>query len=246
MWQMDALRRLAAGELAEVVGKAGLESDQDARRWRMQRDRRGAGAPAHSRQPRDSRGVCARSELLLRDPSRPSGARIRGAPLRSPPLARARFAAGDSSDVSHARLQLARGHEQVSNARARRRGQGEFSVPAPHRQRGPARIQRLGDFRRALRHRQTDPGQRSASGMDRARRMVPGPSEGSRSGCGRRNPAGHSGSDHRATIAASPGASPTWASTFRICIASRSISKTAATSFRAASSRLAWSATSSP
>jgi penicillin G amidase len=37
MWQMDALRRLAAGELAEVVGKTGLESDQDAHRWRMQR-----------------------------------------------------------------------------------------------------------------------------------------------------------------------------------------------------------------
>ena len=37
MWQMDALRRLAAGELAEVVGKAALESDQDAHRWRTQR-----------------------------------------------------------------------------------------------------------------------------------------------------------------------------------------------------------------
>lgn len=35
MWQMDALRRLAAGELAEVVGKAGLESDQEARRLRL-------------------------------------------------------------------------------------------------------------------------------------------------------------------------------------------------------------------
>ena len=29
MWQMDALRRLAAGELAEVVGKAALESDEE-------------------------------------------------------------------------------------------------------------------------------------------------------------------------------------------------------------------------
>ncbi len=37
MWQMDALRRMAAGELSEVVGKMGLESDQDAHRWRMQR-----------------------------------------------------------------------------------------------------------------------------------------------------------------------------------------------------------------
>jgi penicillin G amidase len=35
MWQMDALRRLAAGELSEVVGKAALESDQEARRLRL-------------------------------------------------------------------------------------------------------------------------------------------------------------------------------------------------------------------
>jgi penicillin G amidase len=37
LWQMDALRRLAAGELAEVVGKAALESDEDSHRWRMSR-----------------------------------------------------------------------------------------------------------------------------------------------------------------------------------------------------------------
>jgi penicillin amidase len=37
MWQMDGMRRLAAGELAEVVGKSALESDQEAHRWRMQR-----------------------------------------------------------------------------------------------------------------------------------------------------------------------------------------------------------------
>jgi penicillin G amidase len=35
MWQMDALRRLAAGELAEVVGKAALESDEESRRLRL-------------------------------------------------------------------------------------------------------------------------------------------------------------------------------------------------------------------
>ena len=32
MWQMDSLRRIAAGELSEVVGEATLASDQDARR----------------------------------------------------------------------------------------------------------------------------------------------------------------------------------------------------------------------
>jgi penicillin amidase len=37
MWQMDALRRLAAGELSEVAGRAALESDQESRRLRMRR-----------------------------------------------------------------------------------------------------------------------------------------------------------------------------------------------------------------
>jgi len=35
MWQMDALRRLAAGELSEVVGKSALESDEESRRLRL-------------------------------------------------------------------------------------------------------------------------------------------------------------------------------------------------------------------
>ena len=37
MWQMDALRRLAAGELAEVVGPSALEQDQESRRLRLSR-----------------------------------------------------------------------------------------------------------------------------------------------------------------------------------------------------------------
>jgi penicillin amidase len=37
LWQMDALRRLAAGELSEIVGRAALEVDRDARRLRMRR-----------------------------------------------------------------------------------------------------------------------------------------------------------------------------------------------------------------
>jgi penicillin G amidase len=37
MWQMDALRRLAAGELAEVIGPAALDQDKDSRRLRLSR-----------------------------------------------------------------------------------------------------------------------------------------------------------------------------------------------------------------
>lgn len=37
MWQMDALRRLSAGDLAEIVGPAALDSDKEMRRLRMRR-----------------------------------------------------------------------------------------------------------------------------------------------------------------------------------------------------------------
>ena len=37
LWQMDALRRLAAGELSEVLGPSTLELDREARRLRMRR-----------------------------------------------------------------------------------------------------------------------------------------------------------------------------------------------------------------
>src|SRR5215831_15278833 len=37
LWQMDATRRLAGGELAEIAGPAALEGDREARRLRMGR-----------------------------------------------------------------------------------------------------------------------------------------------------------------------------------------------------------------
>jgi penicillin G amidase len=37
LWQMDGLRRFAAGDLAEIVGVAALESDRESRRLRMRR-----------------------------------------------------------------------------------------------------------------------------------------------------------------------------------------------------------------
>ena len=37
MWQMDTFRRLAAGDLSEIIGVSGLEADREARRLRMRR-----------------------------------------------------------------------------------------------------------------------------------------------------------------------------------------------------------------
>lgn len=37
MWQMDALRRVAAGEISEIIGAGGLDIDRESRRMRMRR-----------------------------------------------------------------------------------------------------------------------------------------------------------------------------------------------------------------
>ncbi|MDP9172112.1 MAG: penicillin acylase family protein [Acidobacteriota bacterium] len=37
MWQMDSIRRLASGELSEIVGETAIEADRDARRLRLRR-----------------------------------------------------------------------------------------------------------------------------------------------------------------------------------------------------------------
>ncbi len=51
LWQMDATRRLAAGELSEVIGPATLESDRESRRLRLRRiaEEQYAGVPESDR-----------------------------------------------------------------------------------------------------------------------------------------------------------------------------------------------------
>jgi penicillin G amidase len=51
LWQMDGLRRLAAGDLAEILGPAGLPSDRESRRLRIRRvaEAAYAGLPAQDR-----------------------------------------------------------------------------------------------------------------------------------------------------------------------------------------------------
>ena len=56
LWQMDALRRRASGELAEIVGPVALPSDQEARRMGLQRI---ADAQAESARPEDRAAFAA-------------------------------------------------------------------------------------------------------------------------------------------------------------------------------------------
>lgn len=55
LWQMDALRRLASGELSEIVGPSALELDREARRLRMRR----AAQEHYTRLPAADRAVLA-------------------------------------------------------------------------------------------------------------------------------------------------------------------------------------------
>ena len=176
MWQMDAMRRLAAGELAEVVGKAGLESDQDAHRWRMARI---AEAQERDLTPA-SREILAAYARGVNYFSKPIAAACRP----NSPLLRYDPRPWSVRDSLLVALQMNRmltttWREEMNKFHMladRRCRQGEFSVSAPHRRRDSAGIERLGDLGRALRRRQADPGQRSAPGMERAQRMVPGAS----------------------------------------------------------------------
>ena len=64
MWQMDAMRRLAAGELAEIVGPVALNADREARRLRIRRiaEEQYRTLPAADRAA--AGGLRARRELL--------------------------------------------------------------------------------------------------------------------------------------------------------------------------------------
>ncbi len=69
LWQMDALRRLAAGELSEVLGASTLELDEESRRLRLRRvaDQHVRTLPAGDRAVLS--GLCSRGELLHRNAS---------------------------------------------------------------------------------------------------------------------------------------------------------------------------------
>ena len=73
LWQMDALRRLAAGELSELIGPRTLELDREARRLRMRR----IAEEQYRTLPEADRAVFARLEGDRADPCRGSeGVRV--------------------------------------------------------------------------------------------------------------------------------------------------------------------------
>ena len=64
LWQMDIMRRAAAGELSEVVGRATIELDREARRLRIRPSGGGALANVTAAGSRLSCRIRARSERV--------------------------------------------------------------------------------------------------------------------------------------------------------------------------------------
>ena len=120
LWQMDALRRLAAGDLSEMVGAAALEADRESRTLRMRR-----AAEAHLEtmppaRPRRARGVCPGRERLYRIPPGPPAAGVHAAALRPASLERSGFDSRRSADVPQPDHDLYRRDREAVAAGGRR------------------------------------------------------------------------------------------------------------------------------
>ena len=154
LWQMDLLRRHAAGQLAAILGRPMLEHDRLQRtlQLRAAADRAIAVLPAD--QTPLAGGLRARSERLHRRPARPPPRRVPPARLPARPVDAARLHPGRARHVSgpHHRLPgeaCARGPRRPSLTRPHRRSLPHRllarSLPRParaRRLRAPARVQR--------------------------------------------------------------------------------------------------------
>ncbi len=141
LWQMDALRRLAAGDLAEIVGAGGARfrpriappADAPHRRARLRRSAGGG--------PRRLGRLCPRRQCVHRHPPRQPAARIPPARLPAASVERGGFAADLPAHVSHAHHHLARRYAQARHAGPRRRAQESISCfpgePPASRRRAP-------------------------------------------------------------------------------------------------------------
>ena len=108
LWQMDALRRFAAGTLAEVVGSRALETDKETRQLRTRRIVEEQYKHLEPRVRALLRSVCSRCERVHRIASRSPAPRVHAAQLRSAAVDDSRQHARRNADVSRHDDDLAR------------------------------------------------------------------------------------------------------------------------------------------
>ena len=189
------------------VGKAALEAIRIriAGAWRASPKRRSGSCTPDSRAilAAYARGV----NYFIETHRGLSSARIRPAALRSPALERVR----DSLLVilQMNRMLTATWREEMNKFQMLQGGDAA-KVNFLYPRRTGSEVQPGSNAwaisRRALRRRQTDPGQRSAPGLERARRVAPGPPKGPRSRSHAARPCPGFRASSSVTIAASPGA----------------------------------------
>ena len=125
MWQMDALRRLAAGELANLWGPSAVEQDRESRAAHGTHYRsadKNVGARSENHNPAYARGV----NYYLGNRIEAACPRIHAAELHSPRLANRRYSLA-ALQMYHARSQhLAGRNPQAAHACGRRCAEGEF------------------------------------------------------------------------------------------------------------------------
>ena len=128
LFQMDGLRRLAAGELAEVVGAPGIEPDREARRLRLRRLAEAAYVSMAAGGPRGAGGLRARRELLHRHAPGPPAARVHRAGLPAAAVERGGFDSGGAAHVPHPDHVLEDGPAAAQPDGVGRSGQGAAAV----------------------------------------------------------------------------------------------------------------------
>ena len=224
MFQMDGLRRLAAGELSEVFGPSLLDSDREARRLRMRRVAEQIYTEMTDSDKAAIRGLRARGERVYRIASRPIWRGVHADRLRSAPLERGGFGALRAADVPYAREPT--GKPSSSNSRccgAANRTKSTSCFPtAPAASSCPAcdataGLERVGRFRRAFRHGKTASLERYAPRIQHSGNLAHGSSGSSRHERHRCCAARHARDYFRGITTASRGPRPISASTCRIC-----------------------------
>ena len=187
LWQMDSLRRLAGGELAEIVGAVALESDREARNLRLRRIAEDAYAHDAARRPRRDGRLRARRQRVHRHAPRAT------CPLEFTLLGYSR-GRGASSIRMLVGLHMYRNltttwKDEIVKRNMLAGGDAakvDFLFPGAHRGRSAARARTPGPWRGAYGFRQAAALERYAPGVFAARHLVHDAPAGAGHECGRR------------------------------------------------------------
>ena len=132
LWQMEGLRRAAAGDLAEIIGPTALDSDRESRRMRMRR----IAEQAYTTLPAEDRAAFAAyargSKRVHSHTPWPPATRIQASGLRAAPVEHGGFHPGLPLHVPLPDQHVALRSSQGPDAGRGQCGEGEPVVPRPH------------------------------------------------------------------------------------------------------------------